>query len=224
MTTKKIRNKIFLRKILFLSKRVGEVLEHKFLERHIVESPEQATALMNPLRAEILSNLRKPASASEVARNINESPQRINYHLKMLEKVGLVRKIGNRQVRNLVEVLYQGIAQTYVLAESLAWSPDTIQKIKDQSSLAHLIHTSDQIKKDALLLMERSDENEEIPSASLSMKVQLRDQQTREKFVQEYVDMVKELLQKYQATQQQVDGDPYQVVLAVYPEANQEEE
>ncbi|WP_044640935.1 winged helix-turn-helix domain-containing protein [Risungbinella massiliensis] len=199
-------------------------MEHKFLERHIVESPEQATALMNPLRAEILSNLRKPASASEVARNINESPQRINYHLKMLEKVGLVRKIGNRQVRNLVEVLYQGIAQTYVLAESLAWSPDTIQKIKDQSSLAHLIHTSDQIKKDALLLMERSDENEEIPSASLSMKVQLRDQQTREKFVQEYVDMVKELLQKYQATQQQVDGDPYQVVLAVYPEANQEEE
>lgn len=197
-------------------------MEQKLLERHIVESPEQATALMNPLRAEILSNLRKPASATEVARNIKESPQRINYHLKMLEKVGLVRKVGTRQVRNLVEVLFQGIARTYVLAESLAWSAETIQKIKDQSSLAHLIHTSDRIKKGALLLMERSDENEVIPSASLTMQVHLGNEQTREQFVQEYVEMVKQLVEKYQETQ--LNTDPYQVVLAVYPELDQEEE
>jgi DNA-binding transcriptional ArsR family regulator len=192
--------------------------KQELLETHVVDSPEQAVALMNPLRAEILAQLREPASATEVARSINDTPQRVNYHLKALEKVGLVRKIGTRQVRNLVEVLFQAIARTFVLSETLGWDAGTVQRAKDQGSLSHLITTAERMKRDALLLMERSDGEQHIPSASLQMKVHLEDESKREHFVKEYVETVERLVRKYQASHEQ-EGS-YHVLLAVYPEAN----
>ncbi len=193
----------------------------KMVETYVVELPEQATVLLNPLRAEILSKLSEPASAAEVARQLSETPQRINYHLKALEKVGLAQRVGSRQVRSLVEVLYQSIARTFVLSESLGWNADTVKRMKDQGSLSHLITTSERIKRDALLLMEKSDENIEVPSASLHTKIHLEDEDKRKEFVQEYVNLVKGLVQKYQ--QQEKSEEAYSVVLAVYPELKQEE-
>ncbi len=185
-------------------------------EFYVIELPDQAVVLLNPLRSEILNRLTEPASAAEVARMINEAPQRVNYHLKTLEKVGLVKRVGTRQVRNLVEVLYQAIARSFVLADSLGWNADSVQQMKDQGSLAHLITTSERIKKDALLLLEQSDANVVIPSATLQMQVKLGNQEERTAFVDEYVALVKQLVEKYQAGKE--NEAAYQVVLAVYPE------
>jgi DNA-binding transcriptional ArsR family regulator len=185
------------------------------LETYVVESPEQAMALLNPLRAEILSRLTEPASAAEVARGINEIPQRVNYHLKALEKVGLVRKVGSRQVRNLVEVLYLAIARTYVLSEALNWASDTVQQMKDQGALSHLVNTAERIKRDALALMERSDQEEQIPSATLDASIRLASAEQRSAFVEEYVQLVNQLVKKYQTQAQ--GQETYQVILAVYP-------
>lgn len=194
---------------------------HSIQETYLIELPEQASALINPLRAEILAQLKQPSSATEVAKKLKETPQRINYHLKTLQKVGLVTKVGTRQVRNLVEVLYQSIAKTFLLAETLSISKETIQKIKDQGSLLHLIHTSERMRKDALLLMEQSDQNEVIPSASLQMKVNLTDETMREQFVEDYVALVKSLVKRYQ--QNSENQHVYQVLLSVYPDVNQGE-
>nr|WP_220185837.1 helix-turn-helix domain-containing protein [Paenactinomyces guangxiensis] len=191
------------------------------LETYVVELPEQATALLNPLRGEIVSHLVEPASAAEVARLMNEAPQRINYHLKTLEKVGLVRKVGTRQVKNLVEVLYQSVARSFLLADTLGLSPHALQQLKDQSSLAHLIHATERIKKDTLQLMEQSDQDEKIPSATLQTQIFLRNEEERQEFVQEYVDLLKKLAAKYQPAHQSKTA--YQVVLAVYPKPGKEE-
>ncbi|MBO8163986.1 MAG: helix-turn-helix transcriptional regulator [Brevibacillus sp.] len=188
-------------------------------ETHFVESPDQAVTLLHPLRAEMLSRLAEPASASELARALNETPQRINYHLKALEKVGLARRVGTRQVRNLVEVLYQAIARTFILSESLGLAPEMMQRLKDQSALSHLVSTAERIKRDALLLLERAEQQEEVPSATLHTKVHLPDHETRQAFVEEYVQLVKRLAEKYQA--RDAAADCYSMVLAVYPEPKQ---
>jgi len=188
-------------------------------ETYLVELPEQASALIHPLRTEILAQLKEPSSATEVAKKLKETPQKINYHLKTLQKVGLVKKVGTRQVRNLVEVLFQSIAKTFLLAETLSISKETIQKIKDQGSLLHLIHTSERMKKDTLLLMQQADEKEHIPSASLQMQVNLSNESIREQFVEDYISVVQSLVRKYQTTDKQ--SHPYQVLLSVYPDPNQ---
>jgi DNA-binding transcriptional ArsR family regulator len=196
-------------------------MKQSIQEIYLIELPEQASALINPLRTEILAQLKQPSSATEVAKKLKETPQRINYHLKALQKVGLVTKIGTRQVRNLVEVLYQSIAKTFLLAETLSIGKETIQKMKDQGSLLHLIHTSERMKQDALLLMEQSDQNEVIPSASLQMQVNLTNKSMREQFVEDYVSLVKDLVKRYQ--QNNGNQHVYQVLLSVYPDVNQGE-
>ncbi|PTX58434.1 helix-turn-helix protein [Melghirimyces profundicolus] len=187
---------------------------------HRVEDPEQAAALLHPLRGDILYHLREPASASQVAREIGETPQRVNYHLKALEKANLVRRAGTRQVKNLVEVLYQAIARSFLLADTLGFSPGTVQKLKDQSALAHLIQTADRIRADAVDLMERSDEAETLPSATLETNIILASESEREAFVEDYVRLVEELASRYQACTSH--GRPYQLMLAVYPRTAKE--
>ncbi|MGQ7890422.1 ArsR/SmtB family transcription factor [Paenibacillus sp. WC2504] len=184
-------------------------------ERYYIESPEQATVLLNPIRGEIIAQLLEPGSAAEVARTLGETAQRINYHLKALEKAGLVQRIGTRQVRNLVEVLYRSIAKTFVLADSLSMKPETVQKLKDQSSLAHLVTTSERIRRDVMLLMEQSDVGEEIPSATLQLQVHLSDEHQRQAFIEEYAAMVQQLVERYAAGKD--ENEAYQVLLAVYP-------
>lgn len=189
---------------------------HPIQESYVLESPEQAMALLNPLRGEIVAHLQEPASATEVARQLSETPQRINYHLKSLEKVGIVRRVGTRQVRNLVEVLFQAVAKSFILAESLSMKPETMRKLKDQGALAHLITTSERMKRDALLLMEQSDENEVVASAALQLQVTLSDPEQRNAFVEEYVSLVQKLVAKFHCDVQ--SDEVYQVLLAVYPQ------
>ncbi|MBE1446629.1 winged helix-turn-helix domain-containing protein [Paenibacillus sp. OAS669] len=194
--------------------------QQDIMESCLIQSPDQAMALLNPLRADIVSRLIEPASAAELARMINEPPQRMNYHLKALEKTGLIRRVGTRQVRNLVEVLYQSIAKTFVLAESLSLSEETIERLKEHGSLAQLITTAEQMKKDAVYLMEHSEKGIEIPSATLQMDVPLLDGEDRETFIADYVDMVKQLVGKYAKAADNVQSPPlYKVILSVYPKA-----
>ena len=102
-----------------------------------------------------------------------------------------------------------------MLAESLSMKPETLQKLKDQSSLAHLVTTSERIRRDAMLLMEQSDIGEVIPSATLKLQVNMPDEQQRQTFVEEYAAMVQQLVDRYSGCK---DGnEAYQVLLAVYP-------
>jgi len=188
------------------------------MEVYRLENPEQALALLNPLRAEILRILNEPSSASEVGRQLGETPQKMNYHLKALEKVGLIRRSGTRQVKNLIEVLYRSIAKTYLIPDSFGWSDETVNRMKDQGSLRHLINVSERMRSDALRLMEASDEAQEIPSATLETEIYLPTEDDRQAFVRDYTAAVKSLADKYGSKNKQ---NGYKLLMAVYPEPDQ---
>jgi DNA-binding transcriptional ArsR family regulator len=194
-------------------------LAEEIRESHIVDSAEQATVLLHPLRAEILSILSEPLSAAEVGRRMDETPQRVNYHLKALEKVGLVHQVGKRQVRNLVEVLYQALAKTFILSEYLGLGDETVKKLKDQSSLSTIVSLAEGMKKDAIALLDYADQHMEVPSASIQSVVSLPTESSREQFLNEYITCVKGLINKY--NKQQEDGEDFKVTLAVYPDISE---
>lgn len=187
-------------------------------EVYRLESPEQALALLNPLRAEVLRVMSEPSSASEVGRQLGETPQKINYHLKALEKVGLIRRSGTRQVKNLIEVLYQSIAKTFIIPESFGWSEETVSRMKDQGTLSHLITLSERMRSDALRLMEASDHAAEIPSAALDTDVYLPRESDRQAFIRDYAEAMKTLSEKYRTNGK---SNGYRVLMAVYPNPDQ---
>jgi DNA-binding transcriptional ArsR family regulator len=184
-------------------------------ETYIVTEPEQAAALLHPVRSEIISLLKEPRSATELSKVMNDSAQKVNYHLKALEKVGLVTRAGTRNVRNLVEVLYKSVGKTFLLSDSLGLSQKTIQKLQNQTALAHVLSLTDKIKRDAVSLMEEV-ESEEIPSAAMEMELSLLGKEERQAFLQDYADMLSELIKKHHDPKQGTSRT-FHVSMAMYP-------
>lgn len=184
-------------------------------ETFIVTEPLQAAALLHPVRSEIIRLLKEPRSATELSKVMNDSAQKVNYHLKTLEKVGLVMRAGTRNVRNLVEVLYRSAGRTFLLSDSLGLSQETIQKLKDQTALAHVLSLTEKIKRDAVSLMEEA-ECEEIPSAVMEMELSLLGEEERQAFLQDYADMLSELIKKHHDPKHG-NSKTFHVSMAMYP-------
>ncbi len=56
---------------------------------------EQAEALLKPQRIEVLRQLAEPRSCTEVAVELDQTPQRVYYHVKRLVDASLVSQVAN---------------------------------------------------------------------------------------------------------------------------------
>jgi DNA-binding transcriptional ArsR family regulator len=181
-----------------------------------VADPGTLQTLAHPMRLRILAALREPASAASVARQLGEQRQKVNYHVKELERAELVRRVGERRSGNLMESLYQATAATYVVSPRLAWVDQRrITTLAEQVALENLVAAGERLQRSAALLLDRAAfDGEQIASAAVEAEVRLADAAQRTAFLAEYVAAVGPLLKKYGGA----TGDPYRVVLAVHPE------
>jgi DNA-binding transcriptional ArsR family regulator len=81
-----------------------------------VHEADALHALAHPLRVRILELLREPASAAELAPRLKQSRQNVSYHLKELERGGLVLRAGERRAGALTETLYRAQADSLVVS------------------------------------------------------------------------------------------------------------
>lgn len=82
----------------------------------VVGRQEAAGALLDPTRRRILEALKDPGSSTSVAATLGLPRQRVNYHLRTLEKAGLVEEVGRRQRRGLEERLVRATATHYLIS------------------------------------------------------------------------------------------------------------
>jgi DNA-binding transcriptional ArsR family regulator len=68
-------------------------------------------AALSPLRRRVLEELDEPASATAVAARLGEPRQKVNYHLRVLEREGLVELVDERRRRGFVERRLQAVAR-----------------------------------------------------------------------------------------------------------------
>jgi DNA-binding transcriptional ArsR family regulator len=183
-----------------------------------VTDPEALAALSHPTRVAILEALREPASAAEVGRSLGQPRQRVNYHLKELEKAGLVERTGTRAKGNLVERLYRAVARTFVVSSRVAWShPDRVAALRRQHALGTLVDLGERLQRDAAALLDRAAfEGEDIPSAAVSAEVSFPDEAARAAFMDDYLRTTSELLERHGARK----GERFRAILAVYPEGD----
>ena len=73
------------------------------------------SAPLSPLRRAVLEQLRAPASASEVAGRLGESRQRVNYHVRELERAGLVELVEERARRGCTERVVRATSSAVVV-------------------------------------------------------------------------------------------------------------
>jgi DNA-binding transcriptional ArsR family regulator len=186
---------------------------------HVVRDLDALQVLFHPLRIEILEALRTPASAAAIARQLDLPRQKVNYHLKELERAGLVREVEARRTGNFIETVYESVARTIVVAPEAAWrDPQRVQALRQQQSLERLVATGERLQRDAIALLDRAAfDGEEIPSATVEADVRFASEDERAAFVDEYLAMLQSLCDKYGTRR----GTPYRVVVAVHPATNE---
>jgi len=181
-----------------------------------VRDPETLQALAHPLRVQVLESLREPASAARVARRIGQPRQKVNYHLKELERAGLVQQVEERRVGNFVESVYRAVARTFLVSPRVAWAdPRRLEVLRSQHSLETLVLLGERLQRDAAGLLDRAAfEGEEIASASVVAEARFASEADREAFLRAYVRATADLLERHGNK----DGAQYRVLLAAYPE------
>src|SRR6476660_7766564 len=156
---------------------------------HTVDDADTLAALAHPLRMRILESLREPDSAAGVARRLHEPRQKVNYHLKELERFGLVVRTGERRNGNFVEMLYRSVARTLVVLPRAAWGDSRrLSAMAEQISLEHLVALGERLSRDAAVLLDRAAfDGEQIPSAAVDAEVCFKDEAARAAFLDEYL-------------------------------------
>ena len=87
-------------------------------ELALIEDPAAAACLMHAERAAILERFREPGSATTVARSLGWPRQRVGYHVRLLERLGLLKHVKDRKAGNCVERVLQSSARCYAVASS----------------------------------------------------------------------------------------------------------
>jgi DNA-binding transcriptional ArsR family regulator len=181
-----------------------------------LEDPAAIACATHPVRAAILESLRSPSTAAAVARIIGQTRQNVTYHIRELERAGLVRHVGERHAGTFIEQLYQAVATTFVISARSTWADPQAraQALADEASLGELFEAGERLQRDTAALLDRAVfDGQHIPSASVTTDVRFADEASREGFLHEYVIALTALTRKYAHR----EGAPYRLLLAAYP-------
>lgn len=185
-----------------------------------IEDMQQAISLLKPVRIEILRQMDEPSTCPELADYFDESPQKIYYHVKALEKAGLVEKVDEKRVRGTVEGYYQARARSYWLAPHLVGKVGDMPTSPDEKSLQVLLRLAEDVHDDIGKLANQVQVGQDVPSLSLSAHIHLPTSDRRAEFLEEVAILFQSLARKYgtpsmDATLENDEG--YRLVLACYP-------
>lgn len=183
-----------------------------------IEEFDQASTLMKPLRIEIIKRMAEPCTCQDLAEALDESPQKIYYHVKALQNAGLVEKVEERRVRGIMEGIYQARARSYWLSPEIAGRVGGRRKAQDQMSLGFLYTLAEELQADVGRLAEVTDQP--VPSLGLDAMIQLRDGEHRAEFMRDLQGMFQQLSEKYGNTNEANDpstGQSFRIAFACYP-------
>lgn len=104
----------------------------------LLERDAQVRAALPPIRRRLLELLRQPASAAELSRRTGIARQKLNYHLRVLERAGLVELVETRQRRGCVERVLRATADELVVDPRLL-APGERLRSRDRYAAEHLV-------------------------------------------------------------------------------------
>lgn len=188
------------------------------LEVAVIQDPAAAEASLDPMRARLLAELGEPASASALAARVGLSRQKVNYHLRALERHGLVELVEERRKGNVTERVMRASAASFVISPSAlgAVAPDP-SRSPDQLSARWLLALAGRLVQE-LGELTTAAKAARRPLATFGMDTQLRFASARDRaaFAAELTDAVEALVAKYH-DESTTGGRAHRVLVALHP-------
>ncbi|KAB2971065.1 helix-turn-helix domain-containing protein [Streptomyces sp. SS1-1] len=145
-----------------------------------VTTDEQLRAVSNLTRHRIMAVLRfEPATITQIAERVGLAKGSSSYHVRLLERAGLVRVVRTRKVRGVTERYYAMAARAIVLPDPGEGAPDVLMRhaVADLEAsspdaerhvrMAHLRLTDEQFAELGARLQALADEYRELSDPAL---------------------------------------------------------
>lgn len=184
----------------------------------LIRDHDQAASLLQPDRLKLLGALTTPDSASGLARRFDLPRQRLNYHLRELERVGLIELVEERRRGNCVERVVRATARAYVISpEVLGALGDSPDQARDRFSALNLVQVAARtIREVSDLLSRAAASGKRVATLTLDADVRFASPTTRARFAQELTATVAALVEKYH-DDEAPGGRACRFIAAAYP-------
>ncbi|MGW1884499.1 ArsR/SmtB family transcription factor [Streptomyces sp. NPDC001970] len=189
------------------------------LDVTVIEDPSAAAVSLDPMRARLLAELAAgPASAAMLAARVGLPRQKVNYHLKALERHGLVELAGERRKGNVTERLMRATAASYVISPlALAAVQPDPGRFRDQLSARWLLAVAARLVRDVgALITGAAKARKGLATYALDGEVRFASAADRAAFVEELTRGVSALIAKYHDEDAE-GGREHRVVVALHP-------
>jgi DNA-binding transcriptional ArsR family regulator len=184
----------------------------------VIEDPAAAESSLDPMRARLLAELAEPGSATTLAARVGLPRQKVNYHLRELERHGLVELVEERRKGNVTERVLRATAASYVISPVAlsAVQPDP-GRAPDRLSAHWLLALAAKLVRDVgELLTGSAREHKRVATFALDGEVRFASAADRAAFAQELASAVASLVSKYH-DESAPRGRPHRLVVAVHP-------
>jgi DNA-binding transcriptional ArsR family regulator len=184
----------------------------------VIEDPAAAGVSLDPIRARLLAALAEPGSATTLAAQVGLTRQKVNYHLRALERHGLVELVEERRKGNMTERVLRATAASYLISPAAlsAVAPDP-DRSPDQLSARWMLALAGRLVQELGELIARARAARQ-PLATFGIDTEIRfaSAADRAKFVAELSDAVEGLVAKYH-DEGSSKGRRHRLVVALHP-------
>ena len=186
----------------------------------IVQSPEKAAVLFQPGRFELLERLAEPDSAAGLARRMGIPRQKVNYHLRELEREGFLELVEERRKGNCMERVMQASAREFLFSHA-AGKREAMTA--DRFSAAYLVSTAARAIRDlASLWLRARRAGKRVATLTLETEIRFASAESRSAFAEELTASIAQLAAKYH-NESAEGGRRFRLVAAAYPALKTEE-
>jgi len=166
----------------------------------VLEEDDRVAAVLSPLRRELLARLQTaPDSATGLSRQLSLPRQKLNYHLRELERVGLLELAEERPRRGVAERILRPTARAYVVSPALLESSSTESpQLRDRFSSSYLLASAARTVRDAAALLRGAARAKKaLATFTLETEVSFESPAARAAFATELSEAVARLVARY---------------------------
>jgi DNA-binding transcriptional ArsR family regulator len=184
----------------------------------VIEDPAVAAVSLDPVRARLLAELTEPASATALADRVGLTRQKVNYHLRELERHGLVELVEERRKGSMTERVLRATAASYVISPAAlaAVAPDP-GRSPDRLSARWLLALAARLVRDVgALVTGATRSNRPVATFAIEGEVRFASAADRAAFAEELARAVTALAGRYH-DEGATGGRTHRVVVAIHP-------
>jgi DNA-binding transcriptional ArsR family regulator len=195
------------------------------IDVQVIEDPSAAQVSLDPIRTRLLAELVEPQSATAVAAKVGLPRQQVNYHLKTLERHGLIELVEERRKGNVTERVLRATALSYVISPAAlnGVQPDP-SRSPDRLSARWLIALAARLVREVgQLLAGATKAHKRLATFGMDGEVRFASSADRAAFAEELAAAVTRLIARYH-DERAPAGRDHRVIVAVHPSVKPEQD